>query len=118
MRLLGELTERRLGHQMKVADAFYLNLQSPVRVGSEATGPILWFERLLAELGPELWIGDASKIRASQVRKQNTDDRDARLILELLLTKRFLESGFPHPPNATCGSCSGIVISSFASARC
>jgi hypothetical protein len=48
-----------------------------VRVGIEATGPIRWFERLLAELGHELWIGDAAKIRASEVRKQKTDERDA-----------------------------------------
>jgi hypothetical protein len=29
-----------------------------VRVGSEATGYSRWFERLLAELGFEVWIGD------------------------------------------------------------
>ena len=79
------LLERRLDHQSGEAYAFYRNLQGPVRVGIEATGPIHWFERLLAELGHELWIGDAAKIRASEVRKQKTDERDARLILELLL---------------------------------
>ena len=30
-----------------------------MRVGIEATGHSRWFERLLAELGFELWIGDA-----------------------------------------------------------
>jgi transposase len=65
----GELTERRLDHQTGEADAFYRNLQEPVRVGIEATGPIRWFERLLAEPGNELWIGEAAKIRASEVRK-------------------------------------------------
>jgi transposase len=84
-----ELTERRLDHQSGEAEAFYRGLQGPVRVGIEATGPIRWFERLLAELGHELWIGDAAKIRASEVRKQKTDEHDARLILDLLLTKRF-----------------------------
>ncbi len=44
-----------------------------MRVGIEATGPIHWFERLLEELGHELWIGDSAKIRASEVRKQKTD---------------------------------------------
>jgi hypothetical protein len=58
-------------------------LQEPVRVGIEGTGPIHWFERLLAELGHELWIGDSGKIRASEVRKQKTDERDAALILDL-----------------------------------
>jgi hypothetical protein len=36
-----------------------------VRVGMEATGYSLWFERLLAELGFELWIGDSADIKAS-----------------------------------------------------
>jgi transposase len=36
-----------------------------------------------------LWIGDSAKIRASEVRKQKTDERDAALILDLLLAKRF-----------------------------
>jgi hypothetical protein len=30
-----------------------------LRVGMEATGYSRWFERLLAELGFEVWIGDA-----------------------------------------------------------
>ena len=68
-----------------------------MRVGIEATGPIQWFERLLAELGNELWIGDAAKIRASEVRKQKTDERDALLILDLLLTKRFPKIWVPTP---------------------
>jgi transposase len=93
----GELTERRLDHQSGEAEAFYRNLQGPVRVGIEATGPIRWFERLLAELGQELWIGDSAKIRASEVRKQKTDERDARLILDLLLTKRFPRIWVPTP---------------------
>jgi transposase len=93
----GELTERRLDHQTREADAFYRNLQGSVRVGIEATGPIRWFERLLAELGHELWIGDSAKIRASEVRKQKTDERDARLILDLLLAKRFPKIWVPTP---------------------
>jgi len=73
----GELMERRLDHESGEAHAFYRDLQGPVRVGIEATGPIRWFERLLAELGHELWIGDAAKIRASEVRREKTDERDA-----------------------------------------
>jgi len=68
-----------------------------VRVGIEATGPIHWFERLLAELGHELWIGDSAKIRASEVRKQKTDERDAALILDLMLAKRFPRIWVPTP---------------------
>jgi hypothetical protein len=34
--------------------------------------PARWFERLLAELQFELWIGDAAEIRTKRVRKQKT----------------------------------------------
>ena len=51
----------------------------------EATGYSRWFERLLAELGIEVWIGDAAKIRSMRVRKQKTDRQDAQLLLKLLL---------------------------------
>ena len=34
-----------------------------MRVGMEATGRSRWFERLLAELGFELWIGDQETAR-------------------------------------------------------
>jgi len=105
------LCERRLENENGEAAAFYRSLQKPVRVGIEATGPIHWFERLLAELGHELWIGDSAKIRAAEVRKQKTDERDARLILDLLLAKRFPKI---CPPRASgiSGSCSGIATSS------
>jgi len=94
------LVERRLDHESGEAADFYRSLQQaqePVRVGIEATGPIHWFERLLAELGHELWIGDSAKIRASEVRKQKTDERDAALILGLLLSKRFPRIWVPTP---------------------
>ena len=85
----GELVERRLEHESGEARAFYAALSAPVRVGIEATGHTRWFERMLGELGHELWIGDAAQIRASMVRKQKTDARDAAHLLDLLLSDRF-----------------------------
>ena len=85
----GELSERRLEHANGEARAFYAGLQGPVRVGVEATGHDTWLERILAELGHELWIGDAAQIRASIVRKQKTDARDAAHLLPLLVEGRF-----------------------------
>ncbi len=85
----GELIERRLEHENGEARAFYAALSAPVRVGIEATGYTHWFERTLEDLGHELWFGDAAQIRASDVRQQKTDERDAALLLELLLTNRF-----------------------------
>jgi hypothetical protein len=43
---------------------------SPGRCGSlEASGHTRWFERLLAELQVELWIGDAAEIRTRRVHR-------------------------------------------------
>ncbi len=85
----GELIERHLEHANGEAKEFYSGLAGPVRVGIEATGHMRWFERLLTELGHELWVGDAARIRASAVRKQKTDSRDAALLLKLLMSGEF-----------------------------
>ena len=84
----GEYQEKRLTHREE-AEQFYRGLQGGVRVGMEACGHYPWFERLLAELGQELWLGDASQVRASEVRQQKTDRRDAQHLLQLLLEERF-----------------------------
>ena len=92
----GELSGRRLAHPAE-AEAFYRGLQGPVRVGMEAVGNTLWFERLLAELGHELWVGDAARIRALAVRQQKTDARDAAHMLQLMLQDRFPRIWVPSP---------------------
>ena len=87
--LTGEMKEKRVQHRSE-AEAYYRSLAGqPVRVGMEACGHYPWFERLLAELGMELWFGDAAKVRASVVRKQKTDRRDAEHLLHLLIEDRF-----------------------------
>jgi transposase len=93
----GELVERRLEHESGEARAFYAALTGRVRVGIEATGYTHWFEDMLAELGQELWMGDAAKIRAAVVRKQKTDARDAAHLLDLLRTDRFPKIWRPSP---------------------
>ena len=92
----GELSGRRWAHPGE-AEAFYRGLQGPVRVGMEAIGDALWLERLLAELGHELWVGDAARIRASAVRPQKTDARDAAPLLPLMLQDGFPRIGVPSP---------------------
>ena len=85
----GEYTERRLNHPEEAA-RFYRSLAGKqVRVGVEATGSYRWFQRLLAELGQEMLLGDPGAIHASIPRKQQTDKRDARHILKLLVEDRF-----------------------------
>src|SRR4029077_18814098 len=85
----GEFQENRLAHR-EDAETFYRALAGQkVRVGMEASGHAHWFERLLAELQFELWIGDAAEIQSKRVRKQKTDRQDARLILRLMLKDDF-----------------------------
>jgi transposase len=85
----GETQERKLTHGDGEAERFYRQLRGPVRVGIESTGNCHWFVDLLAEMGHEVWIGDAARISAKQVRQQRTDRRDAAHILELLLKDDF-----------------------------
>jgi transposase len=98
----GECGERRLHHSEGEAEKFYRELKAvgcSVRVGMEASGYARWFERLLAELGFELWIGDPTKIKAKRVRKQKTDRLDAELLLQLLLEDRFPRVWVPSAEN-------------------
>jgi len=60
----GELLERRLEHENGEAHTFYRGLPKPVRVGLQATAPLYWFERLLAELGHELRVGPFGSLLA------------------------------------------------------
>jgi transposase len=97
----GESLERRMAHRAE-AEQFYGTLRqqsASVRVGIEATGHSRWFERLLAELGFEVWIGDAARIRAKQVRKQKNDRKDAAHLLHLMLKDDFPRIWMPSAEN-------------------
>jgi transposase len=97
----GELRERRLQHPEE-AEQFYRELAvqgATVRVGMEASGHARWFERLLAELNFELWIGDATEIARKRERKQKTDRQDAQHILRLMLKDDFPQIWVPSWEN-------------------
>jgi transposase len=83
------LGERKLSHADGQVERFYRELGEPALIGIEATGNSQWFLELVQQLGHEIRVGDAAKIRASYVRRQSTDKRDAGHILTLLLEKRF-----------------------------
>ena len=86
----GELVTCELKHQDKaVVRAFYAQFRGPVIVGLEASGYSPWFERLLEELGCEVWLGHATEIRRRARWRQKNDRRDAELILELMLHNEF-----------------------------
>ena len=98
----GECGEQRLEHGTGEAERFYRELKRrgvQVRVGIEASGHTRWFERLLAELEMELWIGNPAKIAAQRVRKQKTDRGDAQQLLQLLREDRFPRVWVPSAEN-------------------
>jgi transposase len=85
----GETEEKKLEHASGEAERFYRQLGSPALIGMESTGNCQWFVEMATTLGHDVWIGDATKIRASDVRQQKHDKRDARLLLQLLAERRF-----------------------------
>jgi transposase len=85
----GETGEQKLVHVSGDAKRFYQQLAAPALIGMEATGNSHWLLELAQDLGHEIWIGDAALIRASFVRKQKTDKRDAAHILKLVVEGRF-----------------------------
>jgi len=85
----GETAEKKLEHASGEAERFYRGLRGPALIGMESTGNCQWFVEMATTAGHEVWIGDAAKIRASEVRQQKHDRRDAALILKLLLEGRF-----------------------------
>src|SRR6266567_87426 len=98
----GECGGQQLQHSNGEAEKFYRDLKlrgMQVRVGMEASGHARWFERLLAGLQYELWVGDPAQIKAARVRKQKTDRRDAEHILKLMLENRFPRVWVPSPEN-------------------
>jgi transposase len=98
----GECGEQELNHSGGEAEKFYRDLKARgicVRVGMEATGYSRWFERLLAELGFELWIGDPAQIKAKRVKKQKYDRENARLLLRLMRENNFPQIWVPSAEN-------------------
>jgi hypothetical protein len=98
----GEYGEQGLNHSDGEAERFYRDLQKKgirVRVGMEATGYSRWFERLLAELGFEVWMGDPAEIKAKRVKKRKTDREDARRLLRLMMENNFPQIWVPDPEN-------------------
>ena len=85
----GETGEEKLVHERGEAERFYQRLPGPALIGMESTGNCQWFVEMATAAGHEVWVGDAAKIRASDVRQQKHDRRDAALLLQLLLEGRF-----------------------------
>ena len=85
----GEVVHKTLPHEGESVREFYSTLPGPVRVGIEATGSMKWFLQLMEELGIDCQVGHPATIRAAEPRRQKHDQRDAELLLKLLVENRF-----------------------------
>src|ERR1044072_2560767 len=86
----GELVTCELKHQDKEAvRSFYAAFRGQVIVGLEASGYSPWFERLLEQLGYEVWLGHATRMRRRARWRQKNDRRDAELIWDLMVHNEF-----------------------------
>ena len=94
----GETAEQKLVHAPGEAERFYRRFPAPALIGMESTGNCQWFVEMVTGLGHEVWIGDAAKIRARDVRQQKHDKRDAALLLQLLVEGRFPRIWTPSSP--------------------
>jgi transposase len=95
----GEVVIERLWHQdLRDIRRYYEQFRGQeVIVGLEASGYSLWFEQLLEDLGHIVWLGNATEIRRQARRRQKSDERDTRLMLELLHAGEFPQVWRPGP---------------------
>ena len=86
----GEFGYRRFLHGDKQSiRAFYRKFGGEAVIGTEATGCLWWFEKMLAGCGQKLLVGDPRMIRRAALSRHKNDFRDAETILDLLLRGAF-----------------------------
>ena len=78
----GETGQQKLAQASDDAERFLSRAAGAVADHHGGAGNCHWLADLLAEIGHELRVGDAARIRASYVRQQKTDKRDAAHILK------------------------------------
>ena len=87
----GECGERRLNHSDGEAKKFYHELKAAgckVRVGMEATGHARWFERLLADRFPRVWVPSAENVVSATISRGKSASSKA-----VFVRKRCCNSG-------------------------
>ena len=95
----GEITEHKLVNGNGEAERFYRSLPVGSLIGIEACGNSHWFIDLLGRLGHQVRVRRGQD-RASYVRKQKTDRRDAAHILNLAAGEAFSQIVDAQPARA------------------
>ncbi len=84
----GETDTCTLQHNLSEVLKFYQSF-SPSIVGIEASSRAVWFEQVLEQTNHQLLIGNPALIRARARSRHKSDERDAQLILDLLVKNEF-----------------------------
>jgi len=90
--LNGEIIYKMLDHSnKKLVREFYGSFPKGAVVGVEATGSMLWFERMIESMSLKLKVGNPRLIRRMALSRHKNDFRDAETILDLLMNSQFPE---------------------------
>ena len=90
-----EVHQTSLVHKLEQVGHFYEQFSEAI-VGVEASCSAQWLEKLLSELGRKLKVGNPRLLRVRARSRHKSDERDAQLILDLLLKDEFPEL-WRHP---------------------
>lgn len=85
----GEVHQDQFSHTGDEVRQFYARFVGEVIVGFEASGYSTWFEEMLEEIGHQVWVGHAGEIRKRARSRHKNDNRDADLILDLMIKGEF-----------------------------
>lgn len=85
----GETGLSQLAHDIGKVREFYSSFGSEAVVGVEASARAAWFEKLVAEAGHELLVGNPVTIRKTALSRHKNDRIDAEHMLRLLMRDEF-----------------------------
>ena len=109
----GECGEQRLEHSTGEGESYYRELKRrgvQVRMGIEASGHTRWFERLLAELEIELWIGNPARSRRNGWGNKSRTAKMRGFYCGCCGKIVFRDCGCRAGRIVTCGNCCGTGI--------
>lgn len=86
----GIMYHQTFHHQNRAElEAFYAQFNAEVVIGLDAGGPSQWFEAMVGALSHKLLYGDSTEIRRRARSRHKNDNRDAELLLDLLIRDEF-----------------------------
>jgi transposase len=85
----GETGSLKLAHDIEKVREYYSSIGRPAVIGIEASSRAGWFERIVAEAGHKLLVGNPVSIRKTALSRHKNDRIDAEHMLWLLMRNEF-----------------------------